>query len=228
MDEQLIAKLSVDGMRPAHQRRTRALVLRLMQTGLELLRDRDFDSLSIEDLCDGAGTTVGSFYGRFESKKNFTDALQRLVVEETIQRMERDYASNRAPNDNLEHYLSWVTKGAAVWYGRHEGLVRASLRQASREPQTWTPMLVLGQTQVRLATPRIMAFVNNPRRAGIQEAVQFAFQMLHGTLNTMALINPGPFGINDSKTPRLLAAAMLRMIESKPVLSKRTIEKSLA
>ena len=69
MDEQLIADLSVDGMRPAQQRRTRELVVRMFETGRELLRDRDFDSLSIEDLCKGAGTTVGSFYARFESSK---------------------------------------------------------------------------------------------------------------------------------------------------------------
>lgn len=213
MDEQLIADLSVDGMRPAQQRRTRELVVRMFETGRELLRDRDFDSLSIEDLCKGAGTTVGSFYARFESKEVFITALQRVVVDETTLRMESDYASQRVPDDSLEHLLSWVTKGAAVFYRANEGLVRASLRQTSREPHAWTPMRVLGQTQVRLAAPRIMALVEKPLRSGMSEAIQFAFQILHGTLNNMVLIDPGPFAIHDTGTPRMLATAMLRLIE---------------
>jgi AcrR family transcriptional regulator len=214
MDEQLIADLSIDGMRPAQQRRTRELVLRMFQTGRGLLRDRDFDSLSIEDLCKGAGTTVGSFYARFESKDIFITALQHVVVEETRLRMESDYRSNRVPDDNLEHFLSWMTKGAAVWYRANEGLVRASLRQAARDPQAWTPIRLLGQTQARLGTPRIMALVDDPRRTGVREAVQFAFQVLHGTLNNLVLIDPGPFAIHDAATPRMLATAMLRLIES--------------
>ncbi len=220
MNDQLIAGLSIDGMRPAQQRRTRELVLRMMQTGRDLLRNRDFDSLSIEDLCNGSGTTVGSFYARFDSKETFITALQRVVVDETALRMESDYRSARVPSDNLEHFLSWVTKGAAVWYRANEGLVRASLRQASRDPKAWTPMRVLGQTQVRLAKPRIMTLVADPRRTGLSATVQFAFQVLHGTLNNMVLINPGPYAIHDAATPCMLATAMLRLIESQPSAAK--------
>jgi hypothetical protein len=74
-------------------------------------------------------------------------------------------------------------------------------------------MRELGELQVSLALPRVLDLV--PARAirAEKQYVLFAFQILHGTLNNMILINPGPFSIHHPNTGRMLAAAMFNLIE---------------
>lgn len=216
MDEQIIIDCDIPGVRPARQRRSRELMVSLVNEGLALLTDHDFDTLSIETICGRCHTTTGSFYARFESKEAFVTALQRLVVEETRVNMVANYQSNRAPRDSLPYLLAWISKGAVTWYRRNEGLVRACLRRAGSDPGIWTPMRELGELQVSLALPQILRLL--PRRTSSFEKqyMLFAFQILHGTLNNMVLINPGPFTIHHPNTGRMLATAMLNLIERRP------------
>jgi AcrR family transcriptional regulator len=213
MNEQIIFDCDIPGVRPARQRRSRELMVSLVNEGLALLKDYDFDSLSIEAICERCDTTTGSFYARFESKEVFVTALQRLVVEETRVNMIRDYESGRAPHDTVQHLLAWIGKGAVTWYRNNEGLVRACLRRAGSDPGIWTPMRELGELQVSFALPRILDLLPGRTSHSEKQYVLFAFQILHGTLNNMVLINPGPFSIHHPNTGGMLATAMLHLIE---------------
>ena len=212
LDEQLIADMKVAGFRPTQQQRSRALVARLMNEGLALLKEHDFESLSVETLCQRCSATVGSFYARFESKEAFVDALQRVVVEDSRRRLAAAYASDRVPRESLEDLLGWISKGGVNWTRRYEGLVRASLRRASSDRRSWTPMRELGRIQVAHALPHILRLLPRPN-ADAEDRIRFAFQMMYGALNGMVLIDPGPYSLRDSATPRLLAAALQRLIE---------------
>lgn len=212
LNEQLIAEIKVKGLKPSQQRRTRELVVRLMNEGLALLKEHDFESLSIETLCERCETTVGSFYARFENKEAFVDALQRLVVEDAKRELSAAYDSDRAPRDTLGHLLNWVCKGGVIWIREHEGLVRASLRRASSDRRSWTPIRELGRFHVTLCLPRIVQLVGRETDADLEGRIRLAFQMMYGTLNTMVLINPGPLSLHQPTTSRVLAAAMGRLI----------------
>jgi AcrR family transcriptional regulator len=198
LDEELIAGADVPGMRPVQQQRSRELVIRLMNEGLALLQDHDFDSLSIEALCARCEATVGSFYGRFESKEAFIDTLQRLVVADA-----RRY---------LPHLLGWICKGGVRWYRDHEGLVRACLRRATHDRRTWTSLREVGRLHVTHALPRIVALSSPEPGTALQERIAFAFQMLYGTLNNMVLIDPGPVSLRQASAAGTLAAAMQQLI----------------
>ena len=214
-DESLIADLDAPGMRPALQARSRKLLVDLFRAGLELLQSVDFDGLAVETLCAHAGSTVGAFYSRFESKDAFVEALQRLVVEGARRRVIADFSSGAAPNDSLAHFNGWIAKGAVVWYRRYEGLIRASLRRTNIGPEIWTPMRELGQIQIAGAVPHVLGLITPAARADAETRIQFAFQMMFGTLNNMVLINPGPFTLHDHATARMLAAAMTQFIDPK-------------
>jgi AcrR family transcriptional regulator len=219
MNEQIIIDCDIPGVRPARQRRSRELMVSLVNEGLSLLKDHDFDSLSIETICQRCNTTIGSFYARFESKEVFVIALQRLVVEDTRADMVANYESNRAPRDSLPYLLAWIVKGAVTWYRRNEGLVRACLRRAGTDAEIWTPLRELGELQVGLALPQILNLLTgqaSPSNKQDKQHVLFAFQILHGTLNNMVLINPGPFSIHHPNTGRMLTTAMLNLIERRP------------
>ena len=216
MDAQIIIDCNIPGVKPAHQRRSRELMVSLVNEGLALLNDHDFDTLSIEAICERCKTTTGSFYARFESKEVFVTALQRLVVEETRANMIENYQSNRVPRDSLPYLLSWISKRAVTWYRRNEGLVRACLRRAGSDPGIWTPMRELGELQVSLALPQILNLLPGRTNRSEKQYVLFAFQIMHGTLNNMVLINPGPFTIHHPNTGPMLTTAMLNLIERQP------------
>ena len=212
MDATLVSQLDVPGMRPARQKRSRELVSDLLRAGLELLKDRDFDRLSIADLCATTGITVGSFYARFDGKESYLQALQRAVVAETERAMERGYRAGPWPR-GLAGFIDWVVGAAVTWNRRYEGLIRASLRQAGRDPQAWTPLRDLGRTRVSHALPIALSLLGRPPTPADEDTIRFAFQILSGTMNNMVLINPGPFSIHDEATPRMLSRAMLKLIE---------------
>lgn len=213
MDATLVADLDIPGMRPARQKRSRELVGELLRAGLELLKDRDFDRLSIADLCAATGITVGSFYARFDGKETYLQALQRAVVAETERAMARDYRAGLAWPRGLAGFIDWVVGTSVTWNRRYEGLIRASLRQAGSDPAAWTPLRELGHERVSLALPIALSLLGRPAVAADEDAIRFAFQILSGTMNNMILINPGPFSIHHEATPRMLTRAMLKLIE---------------
>jgi AcrR family transcriptional regulator len=214
LNEKMLEQFEADGMRPAHQARSRTLVIRLFNEGLSLLREVDFDGLSIDALCARSDSTIGAFYSRFENKEAFINALQRLVVATARRNVIAGYESQIAPNDTIAHLLSWIVRGSIVWYRRYDGLIRASLRRAHNESTAWTPIRELGELQVTYAVPRILDLLPSAQDAKAEERARFAFQMLFGTLNNIVLINPGPFTIHHPQTATMLARAMTEFIET--------------
>ena len=93
---------------------------------------------------------------------------------------------------------------------------------AGPEPLSARAMVdVIGRVISKVATregavvplPRVVDLMPGRISRSEKEHVLFAFQMLHGTLNNMILINPGPFSIHHPNTGRMLAAAMFSLIE---------------
>src|SRR5207237_3152511 len=72
-------------MLPARQARSIKTAAVLIEAGRRLLREMSLEDLSIEDLCEAAGTTVGAFYGRFGSKGDFFVTMQRVQTMRTEQ-----------------------------------------------------------------------------------------------------------------------------------------------
>lgn len=215
LNEQMLKQFEAIGMRPAHQARSRELVVRLFNEGLALLHQVDFDGLAIEELCARSDSTVGAFYSRFENKEAFINALQRLVVTVTREATIANYESDVVvPRDSLDHLVTWITKGSLAWHQRYEGLIRASLRRANSDSDMWTPLRELGELHISYALPRILGFLPPSSRNGAEERVHFAFQMLFGTLNNLVLINPGPFTIHQPQTAHMLASAMVAFIQT--------------
>ncbi|MBR0679719.1 TetR/AcrR family transcriptional regulator [Roseomonas eburnea] len=214
MDASVLDGLDLPGVHPARQERSRTVMLALIEAGLELLRDRSFDALSIADLCAAAGVTTGSFYARFESKEAYLRAVQQVVVTEAMRDMEAAPAPEHVPPASLRDYLGPLVANSVRWRRRYEGLIRASLRAARVDEGAWSPLRDLGQVRVERTLPVILGLLGPTASPAAADAVRFAFQILFGTLNNMMLVDPGPFGIHDEATPRLLAEAMVRLIEA--------------
>jgi AcrR family transcriptional regulator len=60
---------------PAKQLRSEQTHEKLLQAGLKLLRSKSFDDISIAQIANCAGCSVGSFYLRFRNKEAFFEFL---------------------------------------------------------------------------------------------------------------------------------------------------------
>ncbi len=207
-------ELKIPGLTLARQQRSRAVTAALLQAALTLLEERSFETLSIADLCKAAGATTGSFYARFESKEVFLLALQHLIVSHAKREMDQRLVPERVAGLTLTEFMHRVAESALRWSRRHEGLIRASLRAAQVDPEAWSPLRELGRYRVEKTIPLILRLLGRPQTAEIERRIRFAFQILYGTQNNMILVNPGPFTIHDRDTPRLLAEAMIRLIDA--------------
>lgn len=209
MDEALVASIKSPGMRPGLQRRSRETAARLIGAGVELLDTNDFADLSIELVCATAEVTVGSFYARFDSRDAYLVALQRLVFEQARQQIEAVYAG-ALPGDSLDNLLAYIVRATIAWYRKHEGFLRAMLRQAGQQPDSWAPLRDLGRLQAERALPHIAKLAG--RKMSVESQTRLAFQVLHGTLNNMVQIDPGPLRLHDRGAAHQLSAVLAALI----------------
>lgn len=60
----------------------------IVRAGLELLRQKPYDDISVADLARQAGTSVGGFYARFRNKAAFLHLLDERVRQDAVATLE--------------------------------------------------------------------------------------------------------------------------------------------
>lgn len=69
------------GLRPPQQRRSRESLERILRAGADVLADRGYDGFTIGEVSRVARVSVGSVYGRFESKDALVYEIHRRLLE---------------------------------------------------------------------------------------------------------------------------------------------------
>jgi len=80
--------------------------LRLLDAGMQLLRERGYDATRVEDLCAAAGVTKGAFFHHFESKSAFGAAAARHWTDTTAPMFAA--ADYHSADDPLTRVLGYV------------------------------------------------------------------------------------------------------------------------
>jgi AcrR family transcriptional regulator len=173
--------------RAIKQDRSRKTYAALVETGFTMLESRDFESLSIAELARSAGYSVGAFYARFNSKDEFFDALVARHLEQRDQSRERLFA--RTADDVL---VDQVVRDIVSYYSKHRGFWRAALIRSSRDPAFWDPMRKQGHVFASALIDRIERQLERRLTKSELANVQFAFQVLLGTINNSIMNRPGP------------------------------------
>src|SRR3979411_1769826 len=102
-----LAVRDLPGILPTQQRRSQETTVALLEAAAEMLRERSLDELSIEDLCKRVGVTIGAFYGRFEIKDAFFNALMSLAASKALAAVRAAVADE----DNLGAGLEEACRG---------------------------------------------------------------------------------------------------------------------
>ena len=201
----------VPGVRRAAQKRSRKKRDDLLSAGIALLRDTDFEQLSIKHITDAAGCSVGSFYERFDDKDSFLLALQRTVfhrqVDEARKKLSVDKWSG-VPTDEV------IAAAVRILVGNFrsdaEGLLRASMVRSIAKPEVWEPS--------RRASEDLVALLKHLLAGRLlgddtEMRIEIAVQVLNGILLNMILRDPGPLRLQDERTDEALTQLICKSVE---------------
>jgi AcrR family transcriptional regulator len=173
------------------QNRSKKTYDALITTGFKLLKKREFDSITVAELSQSAGYSVGAFYTRFRSKKEFFDAMvthhlvdRKAFLEQLFSTFHNDDLINELIED-MVHYF-WINQ--KFW--------RAALVRSMRDPEFWAPIRQSGHDLADKVVARLSEQANRPLTDLEETNVRFAFQITLGTINNTIINKPGPIFMN--------------------------------
>lgn len=193
----------VPGSRPElriRQKRGQVTYDALIETAFALLEDKDFDEISIAELAQRAGYSVGAFYARFRSKDELFDAMLKRHVDDRRRIRERQFASS--PDATLIHEL--LEETVRHYWGRRR-FWRAALIRSIRDPDFWSPIRRLSHEFADALLGRMATRAGRALDAHEQANVRFAVQATFGTINNAIVNRPGPFFLDQASFVETLA-----------------------
>lgn len=122
-------------IRKPKQKRSRVTLEKLLAAGVELLRERGYEALSIGELSARAGVSIGSIYQRFEGKEALFAALQERVLE-TIDAEQRDLFLDIDRTLPDEALVTQAVERLAALFRRHEPLLRVMILRGAVDEGT--------------------------------------------------------------------------------------------
>ena len=201
----------------AVQSRSRLSQHRLMRAAAELLDDRVWEAISIADVAQRAGLSVGGFYARFKSK----DALLHVLHSEyEKQRTEHfiQFFRTRSPDAALPARVAALVDLVADWMRDHRGVLRTFLLRAWSSPESFDAEFAdnLGDVYTQACT----YLAGNPGqgRAGKPSAaVRIAIHVLAATCRDALVLKRAPrsiaLGLSHKAFKREMTRVLLASLE---------------
>ena len=208
-----LAVRDLPGILPTQQRRSQETTVALLEAAAAMLRERSLAELSIEDLCNRVGVTIGAFYGRFESKDTFFNALMSLAATKALAAVRAAVADEDNLGTGLEQACRRVVEVAVNVVRRNVGVVRAASQYESVYPERWGTIRATGSAMVDLATPLLLARMGRGRIESKTRSIGFAFQMTFGTLVNAVLHKPKLVSLDAPEMVDRLALAMFLQLQ---------------
>jgi AcrR family transcriptional regulator len=163
----------------------------LIKTGFQLLKKRDFDSITVAELSQSAGYSVGAFYARFRSKDEFFDAMVAHHLESRVAASEHLFST--VHNDDL---IDELIEDIVHYFWTNRKFWRAALVRNIRDPEFWAPIRQSGHDLASRVIGILSEQANRPLTDLEETNVRFAFQITLGTINNTIINRPGPIFMN--------------------------------
>ena len=116
--------------RPARQSRARKTSDAIVRAGLHLLRERDFETVTVADIASRAGVSVGGFYARFEGKEALLHSLAAEVLADCYVALDRAFAPKRVARASVEDVVRAYVRVMVEKFRKHRDAIRQIIRHA--------------------------------------------------------------------------------------------------
>lgn len=158
----LTALLAEAGIEPPKQDRSRRSYYRILEATAELLAERPFDEVSVDDIVERAGYTKGAFYHRFDSKATLLRHLVTRLTTGAVAAWTEFLDPAAWQNATLQEVLDAFVHRLVAIYSRSTNLMRAFAWEAR-----WGTDPVLRATAEQLnahVVERLLALVESRHR----------------------------------------------------------------
>ncbi|MBN1830939.1 MAG: TetR/AcrR family transcriptional regulator [Deltaproteobacteria bacterium] len=198
------------------QNRSKRTYDALIKTGFQLLKKRDFTAITVAELSQSAGYSVGAFYARFRSKDEFFNAMVAHHFETRGVDLEHLFTTVQ-----INVLIDELIKDIVHYYWVNQNFWRAALVRSMRDPDFWTPIRRSGHD---LAT-RVIGILSEQNDRTLtdleQTNIRFAFQITLGTINNTIINRPGPIFMNQRLFVEGLARAFRLVTDYDSMMKKK-------
>ena len=172
------------------QKRSQKTYDALVRTAFRLLKNRLLSSISIAELTEAAGYSVGAFYARFQSKDEFLDALVLHHVKS--RRISHHRLFSTLEGDEL---IDSLIKDIVIYTSKNRGFWQSTLARGAHDQDFWRPMRQLGHELANEFIASMSKQINRKLTKQEELNIRFAFQITFGTVNNTIINRPGPIQI---------------------------------
>jgi AcrR family transcriptional regulator len=131
----MVPQNPMERLRKPKQKRSEATLSRLLDAAMRLLADKPFDDITINEIVQEAGTSVGAFYARFADKEALLDHLGKVAEGEVESESGVALASRSWEAAPLEAIAREVVRGFVRRHRAHTGTLRAlTIRRITAGP----------------------------------------------------------------------------------------------
>jgi AcrR family transcriptional regulator len=197
------ASTSIASSQRIKQKRSQKTYDALIETAFKLLEEREFDDISIAELAQEAGYSVGAFYARFKSKDELFDALMMRHIEYRRAKRERHFAT-----ESDEVLIREMVEDMVSYFWARRRFWRAALFRSIRDPDFWEPLRKLSRELGDAFVERISTRAKRRLTEQEQTNVRFAVQITLGTINNTIINRPGPIFMEQQLFVENLARAL--------------------
>ncbi len=167
---------------PAKQQRSEQTHEKLLQSGLDLLRDGLFDDISIAQISARAGCSVGSFYLRFRNKEAFFEFLFEGISEN----LQADLHANLTKESIKELNLAQTVRHCVNHYveinRQYESIIRAAVQYSINDSADWQPVRDNGLKLHTHYIDLIIGKLRTPNQAQARKQLLIGLQIISGHL----------------------------------------------
>lgn len=118
---------------PPVQARSKRSYHRFLDATVELLAERPFDRIGVDEICARAGYTKGAFYHRFGDKATLLRDLMAHLTDGAVQAWDEFLAPERWASAPLRDVLDAFVRRVVSIYTRRPHLMRAFYVEAQRD-----------------------------------------------------------------------------------------------
>jgi AcrR family transcriptional regulator len=179
---------------PYKQGRSKHTYDAMVSAGFKLLEERDFQDISIADLTQEAGYSVGAFYARFRSKDEFFDVLVAQHLDNRTATQIALFAT--LPRAEL---LSKLVEDIVGYYWQYRKFWRAVLLRSVRDPEFYNPMRQHRQDTTQRFIQHLAQETGRELYSGECGNIAFAFMVVYGTLDSIVINEPGELPMDQAQ-----------------------------
>lgn len=204
-------------LRPPKQARSARTLTRIRDAITELLTQKSFDEITIQEIVQRAGTSIGSFYARFSGKESLLGWLEEHYFEHSRQAIAEALTPEAWDGASLIELVSGIVRRYLAFVREHETLLRPIALENRRNPDGVVSRRArpLNEATYAKITRLILAHREEIRHPDPAFAARLGLSLVFAASHELILFRASrlhPIDVSDDRLAAELARAFLGVL----------------